>query len=137
MAEHDDGTGAHQLGREFKAAKNVGIDEIARDAGTEDVADALVENQFRRYARIDAAEDRGERRLAVRGFVDLGKQIAIERGAGQKTRVAGLQPLDRLVRAGRLLPLRREDRAVQTHREGVLTQQMSLQAAGSRRKDGA
>ena len=41
MAEHNDELGAGEAGSELEAADNVGVDEVAGDAGGEDIADAL------------------------------------------------------------------------------------------------
>jgi hypothetical protein len=45
----------------IRGCHNVRVDEVAGNAGAEYVADALIENQFGRNARIDAADNRRER----------------------------------------------------------------------------
>ena len=46
MAKDDDRLGARNLCREFQTADDVGVDEISSDARTENIADALIEDQF-------------------------------------------------------------------------------------------
>ena len=45
------------------------------------MADALIENQFWRYARVDAAKDRRKWRLPGRRVLHLGDEVAIGRFA--------------------------------------------------------
>ena len=64
VAEHDDEPGAVALCRKLDAADLRRRDDVAGDADDEQIAEPLVEHDFRRHARIGAAEDDGERLLA-------------------------------------------------------------------------
>ena len=64
VAEHDDEAGAVALRRKLDAADLRGCDDVAGDADDEQIAEPLVEDDFRRHARIRAAENDGERLLA-------------------------------------------------------------------------
>ena len=64
MAEHDDEPRAVALRRKLDAADLRRRDDIAGDADDEQIAEPLVEHDFRRHARVGAAEDDGERLLA-------------------------------------------------------------------------
>ena len=92
------------LGRELQAADDVGVDEIAGDPGREHAAEALVEDQFRRHPRIDAADDGRERRLTGGGGLDLRQEIAVDGLAGEQPGVAVHQPLQGLIRRLGALP---------------------------------
>ena len=91
MTEDDDGLGADKLAREFKAADDVGVDEIAGNPRGEDRSQPLIEHQFGRHAAVDAAHDRGKRRLTGRGGPNLRHQIAIDGLAGHEALIAFLQ----------------------------------------------
>jgi hypothetical protein len=112
VAEHHDRLGAGEPGREFEAADDVGVDEIAGDPRDENVADALIEHQLRRHAAVDAADHRGERRLAVGGGSDLLHEVAVDALAGGEALVAGLEQADRVAGRDRRLPGRGVDRAI-------------------------
>ncbi len=64
VPEHDDEPRAEPLGRELDAADLRRRDDVARDADDEQVAEALIEHDLDRHARVRAAEDRRERLLA-------------------------------------------------------------------------
>src|SRR5690606_14828260 len=69
----------------------IDIDHIAGDPGAEDVTDPLVEDGFRRNARVHAADDRGKGRLARCGGLNLGENVAVDRFAGEEALVALLE----------------------------------------------
>ena len=56
MSQHNNCFGPGNLRRIFEAANNIRVYDIAGHTCAEHVADPLVENQFRRNARIDAAD---------------------------------------------------------------------------------
>ena len=68
MSENDDEPGVEQCGREFDAADLGRRYDIARNAHDEKVAEALVEHDFGRYARVGAAKNNGERVLFLWHF---------------------------------------------------------------------
>src|SRR5260370_26457175 len=76
MPQDDDRLGACDLGRIFEAANNIRVDDVAGHARAEHIADVLVENEFGRNARIDAADDGGERRLVTGGLFYFVPQIS-------------------------------------------------------------
>ena len=82
MPEHDDEPRAKVLHRVFNAAQRVIIHEVARRAHNKQVADVLVEDDFRRRARIRAANDDGKRMLS------LGSLRAARRGRFARLTVA-------------------------------------------------
>ncbi len=55
-----------RFGRELDAADLRGRNDVARHADDEQVAEALIEDDLGRYARIRTAEDDGQRFLACR-----------------------------------------------------------------------
>ena len=59
----------------------------AGGGNSEDGAKLLIKYQFRRYAAIDAADDRGEWRLITGGRLDLRPQIAIDGLSVYNTRI--------------------------------------------------
>lgn len=89
--QHDDGPGARDLAGKFKAAYDVGVHIISGDARGEQVADLLVEDQFRRHAAVDAAHDRGNGILPFRGFARHRVQVAMLHRPGGKAGIALLQ----------------------------------------------
>ena len=64
VAEHDDEPRAEPLGGELDAADLRRRDDVARDADHEQIAEALIEHDLGRHARVRAAEDRRKRPLA-------------------------------------------------------------------------
>jgi len=63
MTHHQDQFGAGGRAGELQAAEDVVVGDVAGDARIEGVADAGIENDFRRRARVDAAEDRRSRQM--------------------------------------------------------------------------
>jgi hypothetical protein len=55
-----------RFGRELDAADLRGRDDVARHADDKQVAEALIEDDLGRHARIRTAEDNGQRFLACR-----------------------------------------------------------------------
>ena len=102
MPQDDDRLGARNLGRIFEAADNIRVDDVAGNARAEHVTNALIENQFGRNARIDAADDGGVGRLIAGGLLHLRHQIAIDGLARREPLVAGFEARNRVVRRGRL-----------------------------------
>jgi voltage-gated sodium channel len=76
-------------GGELQAAEDVRVPEVAGDASPEDVADALVEDEFRRHPGVDASGNEGEGMLAGGGLRDRSGEIALEHLAGHEAPVAG------------------------------------------------
>jgi hypothetical protein len=76
--------------REFEASDDIGVDEVPGDAGDEDVADSLVEDQLGRHPAVDAPDERRERRLPGRGRSNLGKEIAVNTAPADEAGVAVL-----------------------------------------------
>ena len=96
----------------FQAAENVRVHDIAGDAGVENIADALIENQFRTGARVEATDDGGEWKLAVARFVNLFQVIAACGFTSDEARIARLEVLEGLLRSrGGLRFLRHGDGA--------------------------
>ena len=61
---HDHQARAEALRRELDAADLRRRDDVAGDANHEQIAEALIEHELGRHARVRAAEDDRERRLA-------------------------------------------------------------------------
>ena len=79
------------------------VQHIAGDAGAENIADTLIQDDFDWLARIQAAQNDGERILAGSGCLDLSREITHQRLAGDKARIAFAQFSQRLLRGhGRL-----------------------------------
>ena len=91
MADDGNQFCAGNFAGEFHAAEDVVIQHVAGDARAENVADALVQNDFDGLARIQAAQDHGKGILAGGGGFDVGGKIAVQRMAGHKPRVARFQ----------------------------------------------
>ena len=90
MAEHDDEPRPVPLGRELDAADLRRRDDIAGDADDEQIAEPLVEHDFRRHARVGTAKDDGERFLA-RGDLcaaRFARQRIVAADVGDETTVA-------------------------------------------------
>ena len=81
---------------ELQAPQNVIADEISRDAGIEDVAEPLIEDQLGRGPRVDAAENGREGELTLAGLVDLSDQVAVLPAAGLESRARVLKELRRV-----------------------------------------
>ena len=99
MAEHDDEPRAVALGGELDAADLRRRDDVAGDADDEEIAEALIEHDLGRHARVGTSEDDGERRLP-RGQLDA-PCLAGERSEADDVRrepmVACLQAFERFV----------------------------------------
>jgi len=77
------------------ASDDIRVDEISGDAGDEDVADLLVENQLRSSPAVDAPDDGCERRLPGRGRANLRDEIAVDAAAGDEAGISILELLQR------------------------------------------
>jgi hypothetical protein len=66
VAQHHDERRPEALGGKLHAANLRGRDDIAGDADDKQVAEALVEDDLRRYPRVGTPEDDGERFLVDR-----------------------------------------------------------------------
>ncbi|HXA91775.1 MAG TPA: hypothetical protein VNU73_00910, partial [Steroidobacteraceae bacterium] len=95
MTQDDDGFRPRQLRGEFEAADDIDVDEVTCDAGDEDIADMLIEDQLRRNSAVDAPDDRRKRCLPRRGRSNLCHEIAVNAPSGDETRIAVFQPLYR------------------------------------------
>jgi hypothetical protein len=60
MAHHQDDFRSQHRGTIFEAADDLGGDEVAGDAGDEDVSYSLIEDELDRDTGIGAGEDGGE-----------------------------------------------------------------------------
>ena len=100
MAEHQDRLDAKDGRAVFEAGDDVGCRRIAGDAGDEEVADALIEDQLDRHARIGAGQHRRERFLLRYGVVFQHDQIVVDpcHLIGGETPVACQQFLQSCVR---------------------------------------
>ena len=112
MTEHDDGPRPHHPGRELQAADDIGVDEVAGDAGGENVADLLVEYEFGRHAAVDTADNGGKRSLTLGGRADLSHQVAIDALARDEAFVAFLEHAHCILQEKRLLAVLGENRAL-------------------------
>ena len=111
VTKHDDGLCARNLGGIFKAAKDFGGGQVACNTANEHVANLLVKHQFRRRARVDAAQNAGERGLLFRRSFHFAQEVAMQRCAAGKAGVAINQHLDRLIGRGGSLRIGKEGRA--------------------------
>ena len=66
VTEHTDQADVQFLDRVLQRGDNRAIDELPGGAHGEQVAQALIKNDFRRYARVRAGEHRGIRVLAIK-----------------------------------------------------------------------
>jgi len=98
MAKHHDKLCAGKLGGELEAADEIGICEIAGDSGAEDVADPLIEHEFRGDSGVDTAEDGREWILAGRGGSNLGHEVPLQQFPVYKPVVALHKERQRLIR---------------------------------------
>ena len=76
MPEDNDELHSDDLRCVFHAAEFVVVNDVARDADPEDVADSLIEDDLDRIARIHAREDRRKRMLTARSRGYLGHPVA-------------------------------------------------------------
>ena len=63
LAQNDDGFRTGHFRCELEAPDDISVNEIPGDAGGEDVADLLIEDQLRRHPTVDAPNNRREWRL--------------------------------------------------------------------------
>ena len=92
VAEHDNQAGAQVRDGVFDAAQGVLAREIAGDADDKQIADMLVEDQFRRGARVRAADDDGKGVLGLGGLGPPdGFGFAVGGFAADEALVAGLE----------------------------------------------
>ncbi len=96
MAEDDDQPGGVARGGELDAADLGRGDDVAGDADDEQIAQPLVEDDLRRYARIGAAEQNRERLLAGGELVPPGRtgRRAVFARVGDEAPVAFSQPFE-------------------------------------------
>jgi len=110
VTQHHDQLRAEHGGAVLKAPESIGRHEVAGDANHEQVARPLIERQLRRDPRIGAAEDRGERRLALRAGGPAGGKVTLAQLVRHVARIAFEQTVER--RVGRVcsgLGLRRSN----------------------------
>src|SRR5690606_31769079 len=81
------------------------VEDVPGDADREDVAEALVEDQLRGGARVDAAQHDRQRVLALAGLVDLLEQVAIRLEVVHEALVATPEHVDRHLRGERVTGL--------------------------------
>ena len=98
MAEHDEQGRAQMHSRVLQRPHHLGRDHIARDPNDEQLAEAGVEDQFRRHPGIAAPEDGRVRALTLG---ERGEDLLLNgrepRFASDETLVAGDQTRKRLV----------------------------------------
>jgi hypothetical protein len=82
----------------LEACQPIGRDEVAGDTDHEQVAGTLVERQFWRNPGIRAAEDRGERRLALCAAGACCGEVALARLVRGIARIAFDQQVQRRIR---------------------------------------
>ena len=80
---------------ELEAADDVGVDDVPGNAHREDVAEPLIEDEFRRCAAVDATDNGGKRPLAVARLVGLLEQVAVDAQVIDEARVAFPEYLER------------------------------------------
>ncbi len=103
MPQHDHQTHAVPLGGELDAADLRRGDDVAGHADHEQVAQALVEHDLHRHARVGAAEDDGERFLALDELTAprvIGQRVEARR-ARYEAAVAFSQSLERFAGSNR------------------------------------
>src|SRR4029077_10549440 len=96
-AAHDE----HELGSrcgtgELQAPEQIIVADVAGDARVEGVADAGVEDDLRRCARVDAAEDRGGGVLSTEGGALLREIVVRVHLPGTEALVAALEQREHL-----------------------------------------
>lgn len=96
VTHHEHKFRAGNCASEFHAPGEVGIGDGAGDAGVEKVAEAGVENNFRRRPRINAAQNDGVRILTGGGRLLVVKHVARFGFSGSKALVAALEVLQHL-----------------------------------------
>ncbi len=98
VAEHHQDRRAQMVHTVFGGADFIGVGHIARDLDHEHVADALVEKNLHRHARVGTGDDRGEGRLSLgRGHQTAGKTgVGVDGLAQGEAGVARFEQLQRL-----------------------------------------
>ena len=96
VAEDEDDFGADDFCGKFHRSDDVFVEHVARDADAENVAQTLVEDEFCRGPRVDAAQNGGKRVLRFARFVDLMQQIAVDFEVVDEPIVAVAQQLERI-----------------------------------------
>ena len=98
VAEHDEKGSVQMTARILQAARDLRREHISRDADDEQLAEAGIENQLRRYPRITATQDRG---IGTLSLCEFSENFFLHRGksrpAGDKPRVALFQALQGFV----------------------------------------
>ncbi len=98
MAEHQDQRRAEHRDAVLDRAERARVDRVAGDAYDEQLAQAAAEQMLGRRARIRAADDHGERRLALGQLGDARRTAGRHAGAALDERgIAFLEPSQRLV----------------------------------------
>jgi hypothetical protein len=98
MAEHDEQGRAQMNSRVLQRPHHLGRDHIARDPNDEQLAEAGVEDQFRRHSGIAAPKNGRVRALTLaKGGEDLLLNGREPRFAPDETLVAGNEPRKRLL----------------------------------------
>jgi hypothetical protein len=92
MAKDDDQPRPKVFDRVFDTAEPVLINQIARGPNHKQIANVLIEDNFRRRPRIGTPNDDRKRMLAFRGFCAFGRRwFAAGDGAFDKTGIAFLE----------------------------------------------
>lgn len=94
VAEDEDNFGAGNFAGKFHGTHDVFVEDISGNSDTENIAEALVEDQLGRGTRVHAAENHGKRVLAGFGFIDLFEQIAVQFEVIDKPVVAAAQQFE-------------------------------------------
>jgi len=107
VTEYHDESNAEMLDGVLDAAQDLVVDDIARVTHHEQIAQALIEEKFRRNARIGATEDYGKRMLPGRGkfMAPLHLHIRVALPVLHMPPVAFHQPRQRLVRSDGFRPM--------------------------------
>src|SRR4051812_43686214 len=103
MAQNNDQLCPGELRSELGAADDVIVDDVASNASAKDIANALVKDQLRRHAGIDAADDKRKRKLSAGGRPYLAEEVAIAHVLRHKPLIAGLELCQGLGRPERSL----------------------------------
>ena len=91
MSEDDNQLRSDDFRCILHAAEHVVVDNVARDADPEDVANSLIEDDLDRSARVHAREDHRKRILTARSRRHLGQPVATSHVLLDEACVAFLQ----------------------------------------------
>lgn len=118
VTEDHDERRAQEFDGIFEAGKAVIVEEISGETHDEDIARALIEQEFGRDAAVGATEDRGDWKLCrgARGTVD-GKVLLIHL-ASHVTGISLHQPVERLSRRNHIRVWRWSGRFASDRRQG-------------------